>query len=289
RRCWPGPITLVVDLPEQPAEKALEGLLSQLPESVQRAVSPKGTVGLRVPAHQVVLDILAMLAGPIALTSANRSGEPAAVTAEQVLEALGDQVALVLDDGPCRYGQPSTVVQTTGNQIRCLREGVVSQSALNRLSSMLVLLVCTGNTCRSPMAEVIMRHLVAEKLNCAVSELDQRGVLIASAGIAAVSACGPSAEAVEVMKIRGFDLSKHESQPLTDKLVRHADIILTLTDSHRYALARRWPECEGRTQTLRRDGRDINDPIGGSLAVYRDCAEQITDALKQRVAEIDFC
>ena len=288
RRCWPGPVTLILDLPERPPKTTDEGLLGQLPESVQRVVAPNGTLGLRVPAHPTVLDILSMLTGPIALTSANLSGEPAAVTAEQALASLGDKVALVLDDGPCRYGQPSSVVQTTGGTCRCIREGVVNQSTLDRLSSMVVLLVCTGNTCRSPMAEVIMRHMVAEKLNCSASDLDQRGVIIASAGIATVSACAPSREAVEVMQERGFDLSNHESQPLTDKLARHADILLTLTSGHLHALTRRWPDCAQRTQTLRHDGGDINDPIGGSVAMYRDCADQITSALTERVAEIEF-
>ena len=288
RRCWPGPVTLVVDLPEQTQQKDHEGLLSQLPADVCRAVAPNGTLGLRVPAHQTVLDILNMLAGPIALTSANISGKPDAYTAKQVVEYLGNEVALVLDDGPCRYGQASTVVRTTDNKINCLREGVVSKSALERLSTMFVVLVCTGNTCRSPMAEVIMRNLVAAKLDCSVDDLEQRGVIIASAGIAAVSSCAPSREAVDVMQERGLDLSKHESQPLTDKLARHADLILTLTAGHYHALVRRWPDSAARTQTLRPDGGDINDPIGGSIDVYRQCADQITDALKMRVEEINF-
>ena len=288
RRCWPGPITLVVDVPEKNDENLREDLLSQLPPRVQQLVAPQGTLGLRVPAHQTILDILGMLAGPIALTSANISGEPAAVTAQQALDSLGDKVALVLDGGPCRYGQPSSVVKATGDTCHCIREGVVSQSTLDRLSSMVILIVCTGNTCRSPMAEAIMRQMVAEKINCSAADLEQHGVIIASAGIAAVSACAPSQEAVEVMKARGLDLSKHESQPLTDKLAKHADIILTLTNGHLHALKRRWPDCSQRTYTLRSDGGDINDPIGGTIGLYRECAEQITNALKERVADIDF-
>ena len=282
RRCWPGPVTLVV-------EKSKEsGLVEQLPEEVRQVVVPNGTVGLRVPAHETVLAILQMLAGPIALTSANRSGEPAAVTAEQALESLGNRVDLILDDGACRYGQPSTVVQATAGGFNCLREGVVNQSALDRLSSMIILFVCTGNTCRSPMAEVMMRKLVAEKLGCSAEELDQRGILIASAGIAAAPGCAPSAEAVVVMKEKSLCLANHASQPLTEKLVRHADVIFTMTGGHRQAILRRWPEAAARTQTLLPNSGDISDPIGGPLSLYQSCAEQVEIALRARMEEIEL-
>src|SRR5262245_24456446 len=78
RRCWPGPVTLIVD------NKHNEGLTQQLPREVRQVVTPNGTVGLRVPANDMSQDVLRMLTGPIVLTSANRSGQPDALTAQQV-------------------------------------------------------------------------------------------------------------------------------------------------------------------------------------------------------------
>jgi tRNA threonylcarbamoyl adenosine modification protein (Sua5/YciO/YrdC/YwlC family) len=273
RRCWPGPVTLVVD------NRHEAGLTKQLPERVRKIVCPNGTLGLRVPANGMVLDVLRMLAGPIALTSANRSGEPDSLTAQDVTHALGNDVALVLDDGPCRYGQPSSVIRVRDGKIELLREGVVAEATLRRLASVLVLMVCTGNTCRSPMAELLMRQSLAKKLKCELGELEEHGVLVASAGIAAAAGCPPSPEAVHVMKDKGLDLSHHEAQPLTDPLVRHADLILTMTGGHRDAIVSRWPEAAQRTRLVLPDQTDVADPIGGTLEAYRRCAEQLEAAI----------
>ena len=103
-----------------------------------------------------------------------------------------------------------------------------------------------------------------------------------------VTFIGPPPEAIEVMKSHGLDLTRHESQPLSDKLVRHADLILALTKAHRQAIVRRWPEAAPRTQVMRLDQGDIDDPIGGPAEVYTQCAQQIEEALRQRVERMEF-
>jgi len=209
RRCWPGPVTLVVD------NQHKDGLTGQLPKRVREIVIPNGSIGLRVPANEMSQDVLRMITGPLVLTSANRSGSPDSVTAEEVVREIGNQVALVLDDGPCRYGQPSSVVRVKENQFEILREGVVGEATLRRLASVIVLFVCTGNTCRSPMAELLMRAKLAECVGCTLDELEEHGVVVMSAGIAAAPGCPPASEAVQVMREQGLDLSPHDdSKPL---------------------------------------------------------------------------
>jgi len=282
RRCWPGPVTLVVD------DRHPDSLVSQLPAVVRKAVAPTGTVGLRVPAHQTVIDVLRMMVGPIALTSANRSGEPDAVTAEDVVRSLGDQVDLVINDGRSRLGQASTVVAVGKGDLKVLRAGVVSEPTLRRLASMMILLVCTGNTCRSPMAEVLCRQMLADRKGCKPAELADHGVVIMSAGISAMMGGRPTPEAVEVMQRQGICLSEHESQPLTAQLVRHADMIWTMTRSHRQAIVSQWPDAAARTHVLSRDEGDIADPIGGPVEYYERCAAQIKAELAARLAELEI-
>ncbi|MBN1853720.1 MAG: threonylcarbamoyl-AMP synthase [Pirellulales bacterium] len=282
RRCWPGPVTLVVD--PGPFDASLIG---HLPELVRHAVAPNGCVGFRVVTHPSVASVLQYVAGPLVLTSANRSGQPDTTTAQEVVATFGDSIDLVLDGGRCRYGQPSSVVRTRGKTYELLREGVVSEATIQRLSKFMVLLVCTGNTCRSPMAEVLMQKHLAERLGCHHVALEQQGILVASAGIAASQGGQASPHAIEVMREMGLILDWHRTQRVTETLARHADLILTMTHGHRNAIVTRWPDTAGRTELLREDHMDITDPIGGSMELYRKCAEQMDCALKKRASRME--
>jgi tRNA threonylcarbamoyl adenosine modification protein (Sua5/YciO/YrdC/YwlC family) len=267
-RCWPGPLTLVA-----PCDSSTSAV-TQLPEPVrQRITGDFDCVGFRVVDHRVLAHIHRFLSGPLVLTSANVSGQTPPTTAQGVEEQLTDSLPLLLDDGPTRYGGASTVARVQGNRLEILREGAIERAAMNQFVKPVIVIVCTGNTCRSPMAETLLREQLRQKLG------SEDAVRVLSAGVAAGVGSGASPQAVEVMGARNLDLTGHSSRPLDDAVMNVADLILTMTRGHRAAILAAWPNMQERVHTLRRDGGDVTDPVGMPVECYQSCSEQIDQEL----------
>lgn len=142
-----------------------------------------------------------------------------------------------------------------------------------------VLFICTGNICRSPMAEGLLRQMSAGRIEAA------------SAGLGAGRGQQPSAHAVNVLKEEGIDISDIRSQPVSAHLLQKADYIFTMTRDHLDMLLLLFPEMAAKARLLRFDeaakgGRaDVTDPIGGTCATYESCKEDIKRAMP-RVIEL---
>ncbi|MEX0774633.1 MAG: Sua5/YciO/YrdC/YwlC family protein [Phycisphaeraceae bacterium] len=287
RKVFPGPVTLVLDVSDDEIGRALARM--KLPASHAGRIYHNRTVGLRCPDDAIALRVLGSIDAPIAASSANRHGEPPPQDAEAAAAAMGDAAELVIDGGRCRYAKASTVVHVMRARgiphIRILRQGVYDERFIRKLLRWTMLVVCSGNTCRSPMAEVMAQDMMAQERGLKADELESAGVRIVSAGTMAMPGLPATAEARQALASMDLDLMQHRSRPLSHELLHEADVIYCMTEAHRQTVLDMAPAAAAKTLILDPQGQDIEDPIGSDVEAYRRCAGQIRRLLELRLKE----
>jgi tRNA threonylcarbamoyl adenosine modification protein (Sua5/YciO/YrdC/YwlC family) len=283
RKGLPGPITLVCELSEQDLQEQQK----KLGQNVFSVLYENGTVGIRYPDNETTQRILSDTVWPIVAPSANISGQTPATTARQVLDYFDGQIEMVIDGGKdaCRYQKNSTVVKTSAKRIEILREGATSKEDIERLSTVNIIFVCTGNTCRSPMAATFAAKFAANKLGCKVDEVESCGYNIESFGVSAYDGCPASQEAVTALKNKGLSLQEHRSRLLKRPTIRQADWIFVMSRHHRDAVLA-MDSGSGQRIFLLDPQADITDPIGLGQRVYEACAGSIEQAVEKRMKDI---
>jgi len=252
KKFWPGPVTLVAE--------GFEGK----------------KIGIRYPRSLPACMLIASAGEPFFATSANRSGEPSPKTAQQVIQALGNTIDVVIDGGPCQIGLDSTVVDVTAEPPAILREGAelvgikeaIQEVESGRIPRRKILVVCTGNSCRSPMMAGLLQREVRRK------HLDQQ-IEILTCGILARDGGTATTEAVYVMKNREIDISSHRTHACRKEDVLDSDLILAMDQSHCDFLVGLVPQIKDKVKVL-----GISDPIGLGISVYEEVVEKLEQKLK---------
>jgi protein-tyrosine-phosphatase/tRNA A37 threonylcarbamoyladenosine synthetase subunit TsaC/SUA5/YrdC len=265
-KVWPGPINFDMDSCTDLS------LLGQLEGSIRRDIQQENLkVRIAIPSHPLIEQLSRLLPGPlVCFPVLDAKGG----LARQIEDIDPSFFTLAVDDGVSTIATAPTQIDFDKSRGRVIREGALPAEYLKMLSRWTVLFVCTGNTCRSPMAQALMTRKIEEKFSKQFGTRDLP-IFAMSAGVAAYGGDPASPGAQQAIKKYRSHLDKHQSCQLTLELVDQADLILTMGSRHKHVIISQWPAASGKVQMISPDGSEIADPFGGPIEIYARCAEQL--------------
>ncbi|MCF7810276.1 Sua5/YciO/YrdC/YwlC family protein [bacterium] len=250
-------------------------------------------IGVRIAQNDHIIDISKQSVLPLWATSANRSGGATPVEFTEINSDLINEADIVLDTGRTSFAKASTVIDIRKFPFKILRQGALMEDIegviKHSTEPLEVLIVCTGNICRSPLAEALLKKEFGDPM--------QSGVRISSAGTHASPGFPATDLMLNIAREWGIDYSDHEARIFDKALVYKSDVILVNEDAHADWIIQKYPDIADRIKYLGEPLglEDIPDPYGSDRDVYIKSANIIKSAvdewnvrLKQLVRDIGW-
>lgn len=266
----PGPVTVIL-----PEPKSL---------NVEFRYNNKG-IGIRVSSDPFVSELITYLNFPIWATSVNRSGDSTPVNVSEIDQQIINEVDFVYNAGKTIYGRASTSVDLRNHPYRILREGPWLDRvklALNRSEKPFeILVVCTGNICRSPIAAGLLQH--------GLGSVEHSGISVKSAGTNAIDGDPATEKMITIASEWGVDITSHTARQISKDMIDDADLILPVTPIHRDLILSMDENAQEKTRLFGElIGEDsIPDPFQLNYNKYKSSAELIKSAAAAWIKEIN--
>lgn len=248
-------------------------------------------IGFRIPDNAVCHELSLHISSPISSTSANISGQDSVLSIPEVISQFGNKLDLILDAGPMKSTKGSTVIDLSKLPFMIFREGDISMSQLNELlpgisfekrrTRFTIVFVCSGNICRSPMGEGILKAMVEKTKFKDVFQIESAGTL----NLGPIHAHDFS---IKVADDNEIDVSTHKAKMINERIVEDSSIIFCMALDHLQYLRRNYPLYKNKFYLLKDWQRDkplaipsIADPIGHELEFFEKTYSEIFTEIKR--------